>query len=203
MSEKKTEDHKDDKTADRRMQLLLRQLKLLEQEKQKLYAEFEKRKRQREAHQRALEAERTRTEKRLGRLERILDVLNKAVERIRLIVERLKRIQKQQEYLANQILRRIEGIEGIKGMGKHPDERRTVVPRIHAPVAEKRPILHPALPGLPPAIAEHPLKAEVADLSPDAAREAREALFGILQEIQSFRKKREEIEKEVDRLKSL
>lgn len=202
MSEQNRAEQNADQTAGAKLQLLLQQLKLLENEKKKLYTEFEKRKRQREAHQRALEVERGRTEKRLGRLERILDALNKAVERIKRIVQRLKLIQQQQEHLADEILRRLEGIP-------RPDERRTSVPRNRAPVMEKRPSRYPALPGLRPAgtVAqaepETPAEAEVVDLSPDEAREAREALLGILQEIQSFRQKREEIEKEVDRLRTL
>lgn len=203
MSEQNRAEQNADQTAGAKLQLLLQQLKLLENEKKKLYTEFEKRKRQREAHQRALEAERGRTEKRLGRLERILDALNKAVERIKRIVQRLKLIQQQQEHLADEILRRLEGIP-------RPDERRTSVPRNRAPVIEKRPSPYPSLPGLRPtaAVAEAEPEAaasieEPVDLTPDEAREAREALLGILQEIQSFRQKREEIEKEVDRLRTL
>ena len=202
MSEQNRAEQNADQTAGAKLQLLLQQLKLLENEKKKLYTEFEKRKRQREAHQRALESERGRTEKRLGRLERILDALNKAVERIKRIVQRLKLIQQQQEHLADEILRRLEGIP-------RPDERRTSVPRNRAPVIEKRPSRYPSLPGLRPtgtvaeAEPETPVEADVAELTPDEAREAREALLGILQEIQSFRQKREEIEKEVDRLRTL
>lgn len=199
--------------ASAKLRVLLQQLKLLEKEKTRLYAEFKKRKRQRERQQQALEAERNRTEQRLGRLERILTTLNRAVERIKRIVQRLKVIQKQQEHLADEIMRRLEGRPS-----PNKTEKLTSVPRNRAPVVSRRPTRYPALPGIrssgsSTAATTGPGEGldqevgepatETADLTPDEVMEARQALLDVLQEIQSFRQKREEIEKEVDRLKSL
>lgn len=212
-----------------RLRGLLSRLKQLEGEKKLLLVEFEKRRDLRERQRQALVAERGRTERRLDRMQRHLLLLHRASERIQRIVQRLKLIQQQQERLADDILSRLERSAIVDD---RPPARFVPVPRARVSQGAEptRPRPYPALPGWRRPAGERPEGerrepggaedgdraedaraggAEAADpdaletLSAREAAEAKAALLSILQDIHAFREKREEIEKEVDRLKHL
>lgn len=206
-----------------RLRGLIARLKQLEGEKKLLLVEFEKRRGLRERQHLALVAERSRTEKRLQRIERHLVLLNQASERIQRIVRRLKLIQQQQERLADEILSRLERSAIVE---EGEPARLISVPRARGLQSAKEPTRsrpYPSLPGWrrPAGERGEPMRPEPdvpAETTPSGsmdasegletltlreAAEAKAALLSILQDIHAFREKREEIEKEVDRLKHL